>query len=183
MYFMNSDTLFLFLHHPSEEATLAAGAGRHSRQPSGRTESPVAAPRYLAVKRIGLASATTLVSVNVWTGAPLLAIWAGSQLPSGTTLSMGAVVAVVLVLVGLEMLLLRALTWMSARDDQLVGRPAPGRRTYPWNASLRAEREQVVQQRQGVNSTERIMILSVVSGAIAFEAWFFFLAGSSLPSG
>jgi hypothetical protein len=29
---------------------------------------------------------------------------------------------------------------------------------------------------------ERIMILSVVSGAIAFEIWFFFLAGSSLPN-
>jgi hypothetical protein len=103
-------------------------------------------------------------------------------MPSGTALSMGAVVAVVLVLAALEIVLLAALTWMSTRHDRLVGRPAPGRRTYPWNSSLRAEREQVVQQRQGVSSIERIMILSVVSGAIAFEVWFFFLAGSSLPN-
>jgi hypothetical protein len=47
---------------------------------------------------------------------------------------------------------------------------------------MRGERQEVIAQRQGVSGVERIVVMSVVAGAIAFEVWFFFLAGSSLPN-
>jgi hypothetical protein len=48
---------------------------------------------------------------------------------------------------------------------------------------MRGEREEVIAQRQGVSAVERIVVLSVVAGALVFEFWFFSLAGSSLPNG
>ena len=48
---------------------------------------------------------------------------------------------------------------------------------------MRGEREDVSRRRQGISPIERIVVLSVIAAAVAFEVWFFFLAGSSLPSG
>ena len=95
---------------------------------------------------------------------------------------MGSVFIVVLVLAIVELALLLVLGWASTRYDELIGRP-PHRTRYPWLSSMRGEREEVIAQRQGVSAVERIVVLSVVAGAIAFEFWFFFLAGSSLPNG
>jgi hypothetical protein len=42
--------------------------------------------------------ATGLAAVNVWTGAPLLAVWVGSQTQGGGVLSLRGVVTVLVVL-------------------------------------------------------------------------------------
>jgi hypothetical protein len=132
--------------------------------------------------RVGLGSLAALISVNVWTGAPLFAVWVGSQAQGGFgSLSMGAVALTVIVLAIVEFGLVLALSWVNAQYDQAIGRP-PLRRRYPWHSSMRGEREEVIAQRQGVSGVERIAILSVVAGVLVFEFWFFFLAGSSLPS-
>ncbi len=135
-----------------------------------------------AVKRVALASLTALVSLNVWTGGPLLALWVGSKAQGDFgSPSMTSVFVVILILALVELTFLMVLGWVNARYDELIGRP-PVRRRYPWLASMRGEREEVIAQRQGVSGVERIVVLSVVAGAIAFEVWFFFLAGSSLPN-
>ena len=135
-----------------------------------------------AIRRVGLGSLTTLAAVNVWTGAPLLAVWVGSKAQgSFTSLSMVSVFVVVLVLAVLEMGLLLVLSWANVRYDEAIGRP-PRRARYPWLSSMRGERQEVIAQRQGVSAVERIAVFSVVVGAVAFEFWFFFLAGSSLPN-
>jgi hypothetical protein len=147
------------------------GAGRRRRSSSGTR-----------IERVGLASLTAIVSLNVWTGGPLLALWVGSQAQgSFGSPTMSSLFVVIVVLAVVEMALLVVLGWVSARYDQLIGRP-PVRRRYPWLSSMRGEREEVIAQRQGVSGVERVMVLSVVAGAIAFELWFFFLAGSSLPN-
>jgi hypothetical protein len=133
-------------------------------------------------KRVGLGSLAALISVNVWTGAPLLAVWVGSKAQGNfSSLSMGAVALTVIVLAILEFGLVLGLSWVNAQYDQAIGRP-PLRRRYPWHSSMRGEREEVIAQRQGVSGVERIAIVSVVAGALVFEFWFFFLAGSSLPN-
>jgi hypothetical protein len=135
------------------------------------------------VKRVGLGSLTALVAVNIWTGAPLLAVWVGSTAQGGfTKASLGAVALVVVVLTIVEIGLLMILTWSNARYDQLIGR-APQRPHYPWRTSVRDQSAKVIAQRRGVSAVERIVALSVVAGALVFEFWFFFLAGSSLPNG
>ena len=134
------------------------------------------------LRRIGLAGLTALLSLNVWTGGPLFAVWVGSKAQGNfTSLSMTSVFVVILVLAVVEFLLLWALAWASTRYDALIGRP-PLRRRYPWLSSMRGERQEVIAKRQGVSGVERIVVFSVVAGAAAFELWFFFLAGSSLPS-
>ena len=132
--------------------------------------------------RVGLAIATTLISINIWTGAPLLALWVGSQAVGSSGLSMGAVFVVVLVLAVTEIGMTVALTWLSAKYDAATGRPVAARRTSPWLRSMRGEREEFAKRNRGISGIERIVVISVVACVITLEVWFFFFAGSSLPS-
>ena len=136
----------------------------------------------IALKRILLISASGLCAVNIWTGAPLLAVWAGSQAAAGSRLSMGAVGVVIVVLGVSCFVLAKALTLLSARYDELTGRPAAARRTSPWLRSMRGEREEESRRRHGISPVERVVVIAVVLAVLAFEVWFFFFAGSSLPS-
>ncbi len=141
-----------------------------------------APPKLLWLKRIALVSASALCAINIWTGAPLLAVWVGSQVAAGSRLSMGAVFVVVLVLGASCVALAMAVSWLSARYDALTGRPAAARRTSPWLRSMRGEREEESRRKHGISAVERVVVLAVVLGVLAFEVWFFFFAGSSLPS-
>ena len=134
-----------------------------------------------AAKRVALGVATILVSINIWTGCPLLALWVGSQAVGDTSLSMGAVFLVVVVLAVSVIGLTVALSWLSARYDALTGRPMAARRTSPWLRSMRGEREEDHRRTRGISGVERICVISVVACVVAFEIWFFFFAGSSLP--
>jgi hypothetical protein len=134
----------------------------------------------LVLKRVALLSTTMLAAVNVWTGAPLLALWAGSRVQGGSGLSMGTVFVVILILAVLEVVLGFALTWLNARYDAVTGRPQKARSTSPWLRSMRGEREDVAKKEAGVSGVERIVAIAMAGGVIAFEVWFFFFAGSSL---
>ena len=134
----------------------------------------------LMAKRLGLATLSAVIAVNIWTGCPLFAVWVGSRAVGSSGLSMGAVFLVVAVLAAGEIALTLALTWLSARYDELTGRPPAARRTSPWLRSMRGEREDFAKRRQGVSPVERIVVVSVVLCVVAFEVWFFFFAGSSI---
>ena len=123
-----------------------------------------------------------LVSINVWTGSPLLAVWVGSRVQGGRGLSMTAVFSVVAVLAVLVLALAWALTWLNAKYDELTGRPAAARQTSPWLRSMRDERETDVRSKYGISAVEKVVVVSVVAAVLVFEVWFFFFAGSSLPS-
>lgn len=138
----------------------------------------------MALKKIGLVAASALCSINLWTGAPLFAVWVGSKVQGNlNNLSMTAVFSVVAVLAAMVFLLAWALTCLNARYDDLSGRPAAARHTSPWLRSMRDEREYDVRQKYGISAIERTVVVCVVAGVLAFEVWFFFFAGSSLPNG
>jgi len=143
--------------------------------------SRAATPTSSGAKRIALATGTAVVGVNVWTGAPLLALWVGSRVVGSSGLSMTAVFVVVIVLAGSAILLTLALSWLSARYDDVTGRPPAARRTSPWLRSMRGEREELTRRKHGISAIERLVVISVVACVVAFEIWFFFFAGSSLP--
>lgn len=132
------------------------------------------------LERLGLACAAVVVAVNIWTGAPLLALWIGSLCVGGTRLSMGAVVVVVVALGVLVGSLVALLTRIDAAYERLgadvVAQPVQ-RTTAPWLRSLRGDRHEV-----GFHVVERIAVVSVGVCALAFNIWFFFLSGSPLPS-
>jgi hypothetical protein len=129
--------------------------------------------------RIGLAAAAAFVTVNIWTGAPLLALWVGSQAARPSGLSMTAIGVVVVVLIALVLALTWLLTRINQRYDALVGRTAD-RRVSPWMRSMRGEREDYARQKQGTSAVERVVVVSVTAAVLVFNVWFFFFAGSPL---
>ena len=133
----------------------------------------------MIAKRIALAAAAAFVTVNIWTGAPLLALWVGSQTAGPSGLSMTAVGVVVVVLVALVIALTALLGRINARYDRLTGRTVD-RRVSPWMRSMRAERDDMTRERQGTSAIERVVVSSVTVAVLVFNVWFFFFAGSPL---
>jgi hypothetical protein len=161
-----------------------ASATEHASAAPQDPHAPQPKPRgpLTFIKRIFLAIGTTLCSINIWTGAPLLAVWAGSRVVPDSGLSMGAVFLVLLVLCVSVGILGFALTWMNARYDALTGRPHAARRQSPWMRSMRGEREEFERDRHRLSALEMIVVLAAVVAVVGFEVWFFFFAGSSLPN-
>ena len=134
-----------------------------------------------ALKRAALAGATAFLAINLWTGAPLVALWVGSQVVGKTVLSMEAVFVVVIVLAALVFSMAMGLAWLSAEYDRLTGR-VPGERRLTWLRSTRAEGIEEPGYGAGTSALERIVMTSVYLAVISFLVWFFFFAGAPTPS-
>lgn len=134
------------------------------------------------VKRLALAALAAFVTVNIWTGAPLVALWVGSRTAGPTGTSMTAVFVVVVVLAALVLALTVLLVRVNAAYDRLAGRPVE-RRVMPWMRSMRGERDAYAKERQGTSAIERVVVIAVGVAVLAFNVWFFFFAGSPLASG
>jgi hypothetical protein len=93
---------------------------------------------------------------------------------------MWAVATVVAVLIAAEFVLGVALTWLSAKYDNLTGRPAVAGQTSPWRRAMRGDRVEDIRSRYGTSAPERVVAASVALAVLAFEIWFFFFAGSPL---
>jgi hypothetical protein len=134
------------------------------------------------VKRIALGAAMAVVTVNVWTGAPLLALWIGSRVQSHSQASMAGIAVVAIALAILCFLLLRLLGALGARYDRLVGASPTVRSHVTWLRSMRGERPQYDGVAPTVTMAERIAIVAVVLAFAVFEVWFFFFSTSSIDS-
>ena len=132
-------------------------------------------------KRLVLVALMALASVNLFTGAPLFAIWVGSRVQGDSgSLSMTAVLSVVVVMALVCAALVWALNRMGAAHDALLGRPVERRQTTwmkPFNSGAAHA------QRTSLRALDKILVGAVVLAGLGFEAWFFFFAGSSLGSG
>jgi hypothetical protein len=132
------------------------------------------------LKRLLLLALMALASVNLFTGAPLFAVWVGSRVQGDAVgLSMTAVLSVVVVMALVCAALVWALNRMGAAHDALVGR-APERRQTPWMKPFNTGRAQT--QAGSLRALDKILVGAVVLAGLAFETWFFFFAGSSLGS-
>jgi hypothetical protein len=131
------------------------------------------------LKRALLAAATAFITVNVWTGCPLLALWVGSRVSNSHVLSMAAVGVVVVVLAVLELGMVLALAWLNNVYDELTGRPQAEPRAT-WLRSMRAEPEGHVSQRVGITTIEQIIMVNVWLAVIALAVWWVFFAGPPL---
>jgi len=76
----------------------------------------------LRVKRVALVCAMSLTTINIWTGGPLLALWAGSRVQSGGPPSMAAVGVVAVVLGAVSYGLVRLLALFDSIYDRLTCR-------------------------------------------------------------
>jgi hypothetical protein len=137
--------------------------------------------RNMTLKRATMAGATAFVTANIWTCAPLLALWVGSQVVGKRALSMTAVGVVVLVLAVLEFVLALALTWLNNVYDEITGRPRAERRAT-WLRSMRAEAEGHISQRVGITLLERIVMINVYLAVLTLVVWYVFFAGPPSPT-
>jgi hypothetical protein len=137
--------------------------------------------QLLTLKRVAMAAATAFVTVNIWTGCPLLAVWIGSKAVGKQTLSMGAVGLVIVVLAVLVFAMAVLLTWLNNVYDELTGRERVERRSA-WLRSMRAESERHVSQRTGVTALERIVMINVYVAVITLVVWYLFYAAPPAPT-
>jgi hypothetical protein len=143
---------------------------------SAPRETPsVRAPR---VKRLLVLGLMWLAAVNIPTGAPLAAIWVGSRVQGGAVgLSMGAVLSVIVALGLMCAALVWALDRLAALYDDLAGRPV-GRRQTTWMKPFNDRTDP--DDGAPMRALDRILVATVVAAGVAFEVWFFFLAGSPM---
>lgn len=133
------------------------------------------------VKRLLLVSLMALAAVNLFSGAPVVAVWVGAQVQGDAGgLSMSAVLAVVVVLALLCAALVAALNRIGAAHDRLAGRP-PNRRQTPWMRPFNSGAGRG--DGAGLRALDKVLVGAVVLAGLAFEAWFLFFAGSSIGSG
>src|SRR5947209_9686451 len=98
-----------------ETRAKSAGADRPPREDAPEPRRGVGS----AIQRVALGIATTLVSVNLWTGGPLLALWVGSRIQSAVgRLSMAAVGATIVVLIVETFALYQALAYLNTRYNE-----------------------------------------------------------------
>jgi len=136
-----------------------------------------------AIKRVLMSALTAFLTVNLWTGAPLFALWVGSEALGQKQLSFQAVAAVVVVLGVVVFAIAFALARLNAAYDRLVGRPTRERR-LTWLRSYRDEDWRAeVDRLEGITVLERIVMVNVWVAEILLLVWFFVFAGSPLPHG
>ena len=135
--------------------------------------------RRLRLKRAAMAGATAFLAINLWTGAPLLALWVGSQAVGATALSMQAVFVVVIVLAALLFPMVLALARLNSAYNVLTERPE-GERRLSWLRSMNTQQERPGDG-AGLSALERIVMTTVYVAVIALLVWFFVFAGSPLP--
>jgi len=136
------------------------------------------------VKPILLAAAMAFLALNIWTGSPLLAVWIGSKVQGEESqASMGAYAVVILSLIAFSWGLYQLLkVVMGAYQDATGTRPTV--RTHaPWLRSMRGERADAAAAKTRISGAEKIVVVSVLIAAVAFEIWFFFFSGSSIGGG
>ena len=142
--------------------------------PASPTKAPGVSNKAVAVVLIAV---MVVGSLLMWIGAPIFWLWLGSQLQSGSTPSLGPYL---LILVGVVVSMI-VLGKLLSSLDRLYGRvthsDASVRVRMPWHRSMRGERG----SGRPTRVVDVVMVVSVSSALLLFGAWFFLLAGSSLP--
>jgi hypothetical protein len=146
---------------------------------AGESQSSRRSP-FMRLQQLALLSAMGVVSVNIWTGAPLLSLWIASRIYASGAPSMSAVFVVAALLALIAVALVLALGYISRTYDRVTGRERTVRTHLPWLRSMRGERPREMGASAGVSAPERIVIASVVLAVIAFEIWFFFFSTSPI---
>jgi hypothetical protein len=133
----------------------------------------------LRALQIVLVAGMVLATINLFTGAPLLGLWAGSRVVQDGQITMLAVFVIAVVMFAACWAMTVVLGWLGNRHDALTGRTATVRRHTPWLRSMSGERPTNMPGAQArLNALEYVLVAAVVAVTLLFELWFFFKAGS-----
>jgi hypothetical protein len=127
------------------------------------------------LKRVAMAGLTALVTVNVWTGCPLLALWIGSRAVGTGDLSMFAVAVVLVVLGLLELAMMLVLAWLTGVYDELIGLQRP-EQSATWIRRLCAPESAGLNRRLQITTLEGIVVINVYVAVTTLVVWYLFFA-------
>jgi hypothetical protein len=135
----------------------------------------------LRIERIGLVAGMAVATINIWTGAPLLAVWVGARVQGGAgTTKMSTILVVALVLGAVSLVLIRVLAALDDLYGRVSGRKARVQRHLPWLRSMRGERPHEHSTDKRLSPLELLLVISVVLCVVLFEVWFFFFSSSPI---
>jgi hypothetical protein len=138
----------------------------------------VAAPLRPFAKA-GLILLMAIGSIVLWIGSPLFWLWLASQMQKDSQQAGFGPYMVVLAGIAITAVALaKVLQKLNRMYGAVEGEEEPVRVIMPWHRSMRGENE----GRAPRTVLDVVMVISVAIGAVAFGIWFFFFAGSSLPT-
>jgi hypothetical protein len=154
-------------------------AGRLSGDPSGAPP-----PRSLLKTVATMPAAALLIllmaigSVILWLGIPIGWLYLASQLVDSSQPTLGPYILVIFGIPVTMFVFGKALFSLDRALERVTGRVSRTEFRAPWLKSMRGERETA----RTMTVLEGVMIVSVALALLLFAAWFFLLAGSSLPA-
>jgi hypothetical protein len=131
-------------------------------------------------KRTAVLATIAVVTMNVWTGGPLFALWVGSRVQGSGPPKMEAIALAALTLGVVSFVLVRVLARLTHLYDRLTGRPSQVRQHVPWLRSMRGERPHPEGEPHRITAPDYILVGAVVIAVAVFEVWFFFFSGSPI---
>jgi hypothetical protein len=128
--------------------------------------------------RAALIGVMAIGSIAMWVAVPVAWLYLASRISEGSQPTLGPFV---MVLVGIPASMV-AIGKLLAALNRYYGRvtrtEAQVRVQMPWHKSMRGERESTRPR----SVLDVVMVISVTVALALFGFWFFFIAGSSLPS-
>lgn len=120
-----------------------------------------------------------LGSLLLWIGSPIGWLWIASQMQKDSQAAgFGPYLVVLAGIVVTAVVLAKLLSRLNEAYSSVVGEEEPVRVVLPWHRGVRSENE----GRPPRTVLDIVMVVSVAIGLVAMAIWFFFFAGSSLPT-
>jgi hypothetical protein len=131
------------------------------------------------IAKAGLIALMALGSLMLWIGSPLGWLWIGSQMQKDTQAAgFGPYMVVLFGIAITAVALAKLLQRLNRLYGVVAGLDEPVRIVMPWRRSLRGENE----GRAPRTVLDVVMVISVAIGVVVLTIWFFFFAGSPLPT-
>ncbi len=116
-------------------------------------------------------------SIALWVAIPIIWLWLGSQLQTGSAPGLGPY-AVIIIGIPVSMVLMsRLLGILNRKYGEVSGTATEMPFRSPWLRSLRGERN----PERPRTVLDLVMVISVSLAVVSLIVWFFAFAGSSLP--
>jgi len=132
------------------------------------------------LQRIAIVAGMGVVTLNIWTGAPLLGLWVGSRIAPDSGISMLAVLVIAVVIGATAWALLQILGRLQLTYARVSGRPVARRQTT-WLKPMSGQRTRGKGgETPPLTATDYVVVGVVILAIAAFEIWFFFYAGSPI---
>lgn len=128
--------------------------------------------------KAGLIALMAFFSIMLWLGIPIGWLWIGSQVQGTQSAGFGPYFLVLAGIAVSVFLVTKLLAWLNRAYARVAGAEEVVRVRPPWHRSMRGEDD----SRPPRSVLDVVMVISVTIAVTIFGIWFFFFAGSSLPT-